>query len=337
MRPRFHPFLVNDPFGDPALYVEFLFERRALLFDLGELAALSNRKLLRLSHIFISHTHMDHFVGLDRLVRVMLGRDKCLELYGPPGLIAQVGHKLAAYSWNLVHNYATDFTLGVTEADEAGNARRAEFHCQRAFVREAESAFTLDDGLLLDEPGLRVRTRTLDHRIPSLAFALEEARHVNVWKNRLQALGLPVGPWLRELKAAVLRGEPPERPFSVRWREGEKEVVQQFELGELQAQVLRIVPGQKLVYVADAAGHAANAERIVELARGADLLYIEAAFLRRDEAAARRTHHLTAHEAGRLARLAGVKKVIPFHFSSRYNHQAGELQAELQAAFSGEG
>ncbi|MBI2160386.1 MAG: hypothetical protein HYU25_08435 [Candidatus Rokubacteria bacterium] len=29
MRPHFHPSLVNDPFGDPALDVEFLFERRA--------------------------------------------------------------------------------------------------------------------------------------------------------------------------------------------------------------------------------------------------------------------------------------------------------------------
>jgi hypothetical protein len=37
MTERFRARLVNEPFGDPALYVEFAFERRALLFDVGTL------------------------------------------------------------------------------------------------------------------------------------------------------------------------------------------------------------------------------------------------------------------------------------------------------------
>lgn len=39
MRPIFQPHLVNGPFDDPALFVDALFERRALLFDLGDIAA----------------------------------------------------------------------------------------------------------------------------------------------------------------------------------------------------------------------------------------------------------------------------------------------------------
>lgn len=40
MTPLLHPFLVNEPFGDPAVYVEMKFARRGLLFDLGDLHAL---------------------------------------------------------------------------------------------------------------------------------------------------------------------------------------------------------------------------------------------------------------------------------------------------------
>jgi hypothetical protein len=38
MRPIFQPSLVNGPLADPALFVDVLFERRALLFDLGDIA-----------------------------------------------------------------------------------------------------------------------------------------------------------------------------------------------------------------------------------------------------------------------------------------------------------
>jgi ribonuclease Z len=140
MRPLFHPQLVNDPFEDPALYIDCLFERRALLFDLGDIRVLAPRKLMRLSHVFVSHAHMDHFMGFDWLLRIVLARDRDLHLFGPPGFIAQVEHKLAAYTWNLVHNYATPLTLHVTEVEPGKSARCATFRCRNAFRRENETA-----------------------------------------------------------------------------------------------------------------------------------------------------------------------------------------------------
>jgi ribonuclease Z len=82
MRPIFHAELVNATFGDPGVYIDLKFERRAILFDIGNISVLPTRKLLRVSDVFVSHTHMDHFCGLDHLLRVCLGRDTGVRLYG---------------------------------------------------------------------------------------------------------------------------------------------------------------------------------------------------------------------------------------------------------------
>ncbi len=333
MRPTFHPRLVNGPFEDPALYVEFLFQKRALLFDLGELTALPPRKILALTQIFVSHTHMDHFAGFDRVLRIALGRPRRLALYGPPGFIDQVEHKLAAYTWNLAPSYAADFTLEVHEVGEGPIGRWARFRCSAAFAREEEQETTLSDGVLVDEPGFRVRTAMLDHRIPCLAFSLEEKLHVNVWKNRLEERALVPGPWLRELKAAVVRGDPDSTPIRVVQEKGGSQGESTVCLGELRRSVLQVVPGQKITYVVDAVFHEHNAERIVELARSADQLFIETTFLEVDADRAAATYHLTARQAGYLGQAAGVKRLIPFHFSPRYSHRERDLREEVLKAF----
>src|SRR3972149_3384708 len=101
----FVPQLVNDPLGDPALYGGLPWERRGLLLDLGALEPLSAANILKVTEVFVSHTHVDHFIGFDHLLRVVLGRDRRLRLFGPPGLRAQVAGKLAGYTWNMTHDY----------------------------------------------------------------------------------------------------------------------------------------------------------------------------------------------------------------------------------------
>lgn len=332
MRPIFSPELVNDPFGDPGLYVDFKFEKRALLFDLGDLAALPPKKILRISDVFVSHTHMDHFFGFDRLLRICLGRDTGMRLYGPPGFAAQVEHKLAAYTWNLVENYPGDFAVDVWEVAPGWHARGACLRCRKRFQSEPLEERRLHDGVLLDEPSFRVRAAFLDHGTACLGFAVEEKTHVNVWKNRLAELGLPVGPWLKELKDAVARSAPDETPVRAWWRDRNGEHERIFPLGVLKAEVLRLVPGEKICYVTDVAFHQDNARRIAALAADADQLFIECVFLEKDADHAIRKCHLTARQAGGIARTARARLVIPFHFSPRYTGRETELRDELEAA-----
>ncbi|MBA2486861.1 MAG: hypothetical protein H0V35_12330 [Nitrospira sp.] len=79
MNPSFFSYLINDVFGDPGLFVEVRWSKRALLFDLGHNDALGPTRLLRAGDIFISHTHMDHFIGFDALLRVAWDGER---LYG---------------------------------------------------------------------------------------------------------------------------------------------------------------------------------------------------------------------------------------------------------------
>jgi ribonuclease Z len=97
-----------------------------------------------------------------------------------------------------------------------------------------------------------------------------------------------------------------------------------------------LVPGQKVCYVTDVLYHAENAARIVALARDADVLFIESVFLEAEGDHAEIKQHLTARQAGTLARRAGARNVVPFHFSPRYAERAHELRAELEAAWRGE-
>lgn len=334
MTPSFYPQLINDRFGDPGLYVDIKFERRALLVDLGELHALPARKILRVSDIFVSHAHLDHFIGFDPVLRVLLGRDKLVRIFGPAGTIDRVEHKLAGYAWNLLDRYATDLILSVTDVHEGNELNKADFRLRDRFRRSNAGHAKASSSVVLDDDAFHVRAAVLDHGIPCLAFSVQEREHINVWKTGLKQLDLPVGPWLRELKKAVVLNRPDDMPVHVPAKTagaGARELT----LGELKKTVIQVTKGQKIAYVVDALYSRQNLERIVKLASRADTLFIEATFCRDDADRAADRRHLTTAQAGHIARLAEVRDVVPFHFSPRYGRDEARLLREVDEAFRG--
>ena len=330
MRPRFHPRLINGPFEDPGLYIPFLFENRAIIFDLGDTLPLSARELLKISHAFITHTHVDHFIGFDRVLRIALGREKNLHLYGPPGFFKNVEGKLAAYSWNLVKNYPYRLGLHLTEVHRDYLLTR-EYLCQNEFIPAHKAVRRPFKDVIYEEPAFKISVAILDHSIPCLGFAIKERFHVNINKDRLAALGLATGPWLTDFKQALYDGRDSESEIAVK---AVGDQTQRFRLGELADQVAMVTPGQKIAYIADVACSPQNQEKIISLAKDADHLFIEAAFLDVHQNIAAEKHHLTARQAGMLAARAEAKQFTIFHFSPRYTDQEHLLLQEAREAYA---
>jgi ribonuclease Z len=321
------PRLVNEPFSDVSLLLDFRFGGRAMLFDLGDLSGLSPRELLRVTHVFVSHMHLDHFVGFGRLVRLFLYHDKQLAIVGPPGLGDAVEAKLRAYTWKLLDDRSYDFSIVASDWAEEGFVARSIFQAREAFARRALPVG--EQVLPLDEPEFRVEAVTLDQGIPCLAFAFQEKLRINVHKARLDELGLPVGPWLNAAKRAARTACDAGIEFT-------PVADRRISLGDLfEAGALKSAPGQRIVYATDLAYHAENVARLCRLAQGADQLFIEGGFLEEDGALAASKKHLTATQAGEIARLAGVRTAHQMHLSPRYLERETELRDELERSFGG--
>ena len=132
-------------------------------------------------------------------------------------------------------------------------------------------------------------TRPLEHRVPAVGYLLVEDDGRAMLPDRLAAAGIR-GPDIGVLqRAGSLRG---------------------VRLDDVS--VAR--PGQRVAYVMDTR----LCEGAEALAEGVDLLVCEATFLHRDRQLAQDYRHLTARQAGRLARAAGARRLVLLHFSQRY-------------------
>ena len=329
MKPNFLPKLINDPLGDPGMMVEVLSERRALQFDLGDLSAISNSELLKISHVFISHTHIDHFIGFDRLLRVVFGRGKTLHLFGPENFIANVEGKLAGFTWNLVDRYSESVTFAVTEV-HTNRLLKARFSAIDRFRKSDEREEHFIDDILVDEAGFTIRVAILEHRVPCLGFALKEKCRVNICKDRLEQMSYPPGSWLNELKQCIYEGKSDDHVMQVPLGKNRS---QRKSLGQLKDELVLISPGEKIAYVVDTVYNQPNKARIVNLVREADIFFCESPFLAEEEDRGMERNHLTARQAGLIAREANVKQLKVFHFSGRHTFRTEQLVQEAEEAF----
>ncbi len=312
--------LVNGVFGDPLLHARLRHRRRSLLFDLGEGARLPARVAHQVSDVFITHAHVDHIAGFLWLLRSRIGETTLCRLVGPPGLAVNIDGLARGILWDRIGDNGPRF-----EVSELHRARLKRYAVQAGrpgctLLEETEA----EDGVVLAEAGFVVRATTLAHVSPVLAYALEPAQSLNIRKDCLRARGLAPGPWLGELKQRLQAGE---RETQIELPDGSTETVQ-----ALADELVLISPGKTLVYATDFADTAENRARLIALAHGAHTLFCESTFREADADHAARTAHLTTRACAEIAEAAGVARLVPFHFSRRYEKDPATVYAEIAAA-----
>jgi ribonuclease BN (tRNA processing enzyme) len=313
--------LVNGVLGDPLLHLRVRQQRRSLLFDLGEGGRLPTRIAHQVSDVFISHCHFDHIGGFLWLLRSRIGELPICRLWGPPGLAGHIGCLIKGILWDRVGDWGPRFEIGELCGEQL---RRWSIQAGQGETELLEER-TVQGGLVLDGELLQVRAVTLDHGIPVLAYALETRMQLNVSKPRLKDIGLAGGPWLRELKQRLLAGE---RNAEVALPDGNRRMA-----ADLERELIEITPGRKLVYATDFADTQDNRRALRSIAKGADVLFLEAGFTDTHRNQALNTGHLTARACGEIAAEARVNLLVPFHFSRRYESDIKKVYREIGDCF----
>ena len=160
---------------------------------------------------------------------------------------------------------------------------------------------------------LTITAAPLQHPVPTLGYRLSEPASTRLDGELLAAAGIEgaaVGELLETGSISV---------------DGRTRSVEEFQLPRR---------GQSVAYVLDTALCAAA----IDLATDVDLLVCEATYLDAEQGMARERGHMTAREAGWLAREAGVRRLVITHFSGRHHDlrpfadEAGDLHHDVVVA-----
>lgn len=314
--------LVNGSTGDPVLYLDYPGADNALLFDGGENASLSPAQLGDLEAVFITHHHVDHFIGLDRIIRANTDRDKILHLFGPVNTIRKVYDRITAYEYPFFP--FQKIVVRVTEL-LPGATRTAVLECSKKFPEPDVVERPWAGPVCYENADLQVEAVPVDHTVPCLAFALAEKSGYHPDPTKLASGAIRSGRWIQEVLQLLRKGATPETRLEI---DGGS-----FTLEALTDRYFTKSPGARVAYVTDTLWSEASRSALARLARGAWRLYCDSFYRASEAKQAAKYKHMLAPQAGELARLAKVEQLVLVHFATRYAGKYHELIDEAAAVF----
>lgn len=315
--------VLGAPGHDNALFVRanlgHLLQR--FLFDCGQdcTAELPLAEVQAVDYLCFSHLHMDHVGGFDPFFRATFERPQAVTVWGPPDTARILHHRFQGYLWNMPGERGG--TWWVHEL-HPGHLHTYRFELSEAYAIAHDEGTRPTEGLLLESDHLTLEAMALDHRTPSLAYLLRERPKQHVDAQKLEALGLPSGAWIKQLKEPL----PGQRSLEVEGRS--------YDLRALRAELLSDAPGDSVAYLTDFLLDEAAMRRLVPWLQGVQTLVCESQYRHADLELARKNYHLTSVQAAQLAREADVGELVLFHLSDRYaSRERSLLLHEAQAIF----
>ena len=236
----------------------------------------------RLNRILITHGHLDHILGLAGLLSTFSRWEAIDEL------------EIYAGRWALERIRDLIYGVVLRGARPPMELRLCE----------------LQPGMFFSGDDFSVSAFSVDHRGPDCyGYLFEEKARRPFLADKADALGIPPGPWRRDL----VNGQ------SIRLPDGRQITPDQVLGPEM--------PGLKFVHVGDVG----STQNLEEVCWQAEALVIEATYLDEETDMAGEFAHLTARQAAELARRAQVKHLILTHISRRYRER--DVLAEARQIF----
>ncbi len=156
--------------------IALCYRDEVLLWDCGEgtqrQLILAKVNFMRITRVFITHLHGDHFLGLPGLLQTLgfQGRERRLHIYGPPGIEELVERVLSLGEFELEY----------------------EIEVER-----------LAPGMRVKGSGYEVEAFEVEHGTPAFGLAFRELKGRRFLREKAEALGIPPGPLYKRLQ----RGE----------------------------------------------------------------------------------------------------------------------------------